>query len=242
MLNIKRADGSQLNVSPGPTISNSQQAGYKYGYQAGYRIAKQNIENNQHIVGHLHENSAIAIDDDVMVQRARDGFRNSTDWKRAANILCDVTVGTGIQCFSDPIDYSFGLDFLLNNDDFIDQGIVDSLNYALEADQKFQDWANDPKCADFQGRRTFGQMQYAALKDTALVGSSIITYTMVDRGPKKCPLALRFYEKEQIDRTRDRNASRGQSRIVNGFMIDKNGRELGVYIYDSHPHDSFGTY
>jgi len=44
-------------------------------------------------------------------------------------------------------------------------------------------------------------------------------------------------EREQLDRTKDRAASSGRTRITNGIELDRFNRPIAYWIYDEHPED-----
>ena len=65
-----------------------------------------------------------------MHRRARAAYLNNALTKRAVNVLRDLVVGTGINAFSDPIDYTFGWNLEHRPETLIDE----AFDFALESD------------------------------------------------------------------------------------------------------------
>jgi lambda family phage portal protein len=172
----------------------------------------------------------------IMQDRVRESYLNVPLVKRAADLIRDFVVGTGVQTFLDPIDWSFGFDLKRRPD----EDLLHSLNVALEMDEKFADWADNSQFCDVQGKHCYAEMQRLAISDEVLTGDSIVMY-----GPAAAdspiPWALLLIEKEQIDTGKDRDFGKVrefgniETAVVHGFVIDRVGRELGCYIFDVHP-------
>jgi hypothetical protein len=167
----------------------------------------------------------------IMQDRVRESYLNVPLVKRAADLIRDFVVGTGVQTFLDPIDWSFGFDLKRRPD----EDLLHSLNVALEMDEKFADWAQNPKWCDVQGKRSWVELQRLAINDEVLTGDSVVMY-----GPapsdSPIPWAVLLIEKEQIDSSKDRDFGKLtefgniETAVIHGFVIDRNGREIGCYI------------
>ncbi len=204
---------------------NGQEA-YKLG-----RLDRTNSKFNPH--GNSGD-TAIAHSADLMHRRTRDLFLNNAQIKRATTVLRDIIVGPGIQAFADAIDASFGIDLTRLDD----SELLAVLDYCLESDERFEDWAMDPAMCDAEKSVSWFDMQRLVLSEDILVG----TVLLLECSDRKRPLCYQMIEREQIDCSKDRPAGRDSNAIVNGFVIDKKGVELGCYIYDAHPHDQYAPF
>ena len=187
------------------------------------------------------ENSVINLDGHITNRRIRDLVRNAATYKRAVELLRDLVVGTGINAYADPFDASFGWN--MNARSVSD--LHAAFDYCLASDQLFEDWASDPEQFDIEGNKSFYDIQRLACSEMVAVGDALIFPTM-RKGPRKrgeiLPLRYKIYEWEMIDTTQDRPKSRAKNAVVNGFEIDKDGREVGVWLYDEHPDDHWGSH
>jgi len=180
--------------------------------------------------------AAIYESNDLMNRRTRSSYLNNAMIRRATHVLRDIVVGTGINAFADPIDYSFGWSL----DERPETELEGSFNYALENDELFQEWSDNE--ASVSGNCSWPEMQAMAITEDILVGD-VLFLECLDRSPGRVsPLCYQMIEREQIDLTKDRDFAPGQNAIVNGFEIDRAGREVAVYLYDAHPFSQFGQY
>lgn len=183
-------------------------------------------------------NSQIASSDPLMTNRIREGYLNIPIVKRATNLFRDLIVASGVQTFVDPFDWSFGFDLKRRDDD----EFLHSLNVALELDEKFQRWADNPRFCDVAGKRCLLEIQRLTITEQAMTGDALVLLGKPADSSSPVPWALQLVEKEQVDVSRDRDygpdADFGgiDTAIVNGFVVDRKGRELGVWLYDVHPY------
>jgi lambda family phage portal protein len=180
--------------------------------------------------------AAIWESHDMMNRRVRDQKINNAQVKRCVQALVDLVVGTGIQTFSSPFDPWMDLTTLDMED--LDEG----LRFALEADDWFEEWFNDPDQFDACGKLSGPDMQRLALSECIQVGDAIILRCMRNEPGRVVPLCYQIIEREQLDTTKDRPSSRGQNKIVNGIEIDANGREVAFHIFDAHPYDQHSPF
>ncbi len=173
----------------------------------------------------------------IMQDRIRESFLNVPMVKRASDLIRDLVVGTGVQTFLDPIDWSFGFDLKRRPE----SDLVHALNVSLEMDEKFVQWAQNPKWCDVQGKRCFVEQQRLAISDEVLTGDSLVMYGPAPSSDSPLPWAILIIEKEQIDTGKDRDFGKLkefgeiETAVIHGFVIDRYGRELGCYLYDVHP-------
>lgn len=161
---------------------------------------------------------------ELLTGRIRDQIRNNPVLSKALSMLTTLAIGSGIRSYSEAVQDSQGSFF----DDF-----------AMLSDERFDRWAAEE--ADLTGRMSLWDMQRLSFKEMAQTGVSIWLEAM-DPDPKRSsPLCYQLLEYEQLDRTRDRPAARGQNRIVNGIELNRHGRAVAAYIYDAHPYDNSGA-
>jgi len=164
---------------------------------------------------------AIAESWELMTSRIRDLIRNDPVLTKALNMMVTLTIGPGIQSYSEAEDA---------DGEYFDE-------FAVESDRLFGDqWAIEE--ADVEKRQTFFDMQRLSYKELVQTGCSI-WLEVLDSDPRRShPLSYQLLEYEQLDRTRDRPAERGRNRIINGIELDRFNRVLAVYLYDAHPYDT----
>lgn len=238
---IKQACGSiDCSATPLPTAapaatSNGHGSSTYYTERPSYRVARRNRHNRAD--DPLDRSGDAAVYDSAYGQtRMRDNYRNVPQAKRIIDVLRDLVVGgSGLNAFADPIDWTFGWDLQAQPR----EQLLGMFDYALESDEGFLEWAMTPELCHVDGRMDFAEMCGMAITENAQVGDVFIipTYT---RG-MRIPLQLQLVERDQLDCSKDRSATRGQNKIMNGIEFDERGREKGAWIYDVHPHDDFGT-
>ncbi len=202
--------------------------------EGGYRLGRLDRATKGFVPGHRSGNQAITERSDLMNQRTRDLYLNSPMSKRSVDAMRDLVVGAGIQAFADPIDHTFGWQL----DRRGESELMLAMDYALETDEKFLEWANDPEQCDVAGKLTVADMQAMTLSENVLVGQNLVVRTTRRRGDSPVPLQYQLVENEQIDLSKDRPSGPRGNAIVGGFEFDDQGRELGVWVYDAHPYDS----
>lgn len=195
-----------------------------------FRLGELTTSNSSFPVGHTAD-SALHQTGGLMTRRIRDEYRNNTQTKRSTELLRDLIVGCGMQTFADPIDWTFGFDLSIRP-----ERMKRSLNYSFECDQKFERWASNKDLFDIAGKVNFWEAQRLAISENVQVGTTLFLRCR-GRG-KNFPLCFQIVEYDQIDKDRS-IPENGGVRVVNGFELDAQDRELGCYIYDVHP-DSYG--
>lgn len=171
---------------------------------------------------------------DMMHRRIRDQVRNDPVAKGITRKFTDLVVGSGLKTYSDPIDMGIMMD---------DPGqLMEQLDMALEMDSEFQRWYEDEKSFDVEEKLSGPDMERAGFKEQVTVGDTIVLRVFRTRRNRDIPLCYQLIEREQLDRSKDRTASTGQNRIVNGIELDPYNRAVNYWIYDAHPGDSFQAF
>jgi lambda family phage portal protein len=196
-----------------------------------YKLGK---PSKRHAIAPMQSaDSAVMQGDFYITRRMRELAVNSPQVKRPIDLFRDLIIGSGINAYSDPIDYSFGWDFARRSE----ADLFRSFDYALETDEKFLRWASDPELCDVEGVQNFFDMQRLTLSDTATVGDVILKFVFVNDPDSQVPFKLQLIERENLDRSKDRPSGKGVNKIVNGIEFDENNFEVGAWIYDQHPYD-----
>lgn len=179
-------------------------------------------------------NSAIMESDDLMGRRVRNQTVNVAQVKRVTEALVDLIVGCGMQTFADPLDASVSIAELKAGK------FENELNHALETDEYYDEWFNDPKRFNTRRKIAGPDFQRLAMKECISTGSVIILECF-KRNPEGEPeLCYQMIEREQLDRSKDRPAAYGQNKIVNGIEFDADDVEVAFHILEAHPFDVYG--
>ncbi len=201
-------------------------------YNEAYRLGRLDRATRKNNPPGRTGDAAIYESSDLMNRRTRSAYLNNALMKRATHILRDLVVGSGINAFADPIDFSFGWKL----DSRPEDELMGAFDYALESDEWFIDWAENE--FDVAGKLAFWDGQAMTMSENILVGDLVFLECMDNRPGRISPLCYQLIEKEQIDVSKDRPRSPGQNEIVNGFEINRFGREVAVYLFDAHPHSA----
>jgi lambda family phage portal protein len=208
-------------------------------YEA-YRLARKDRPREHYQPHGYSGDSAIIGSHDLMNRRTRDLFRNTSQGKRIVTALADLIVGTGMQTYSWPFAPSELFEIVTELESLQAGELGPRLAFALESDDLFDEWANDPKQFDVEGRLSWPEMQRMMMQESALVGNGLLIRSIL-KNYKRIPLAYQIVEREQLDETRDRPASNGQNRIVGGIEMDGSNRVFAYHLYLDHPHEFFGV-
>jgi lambda family phage portal protein len=187
--------------------------------------------------------AAIWESDDLMARRVRSQVRDEPQIKRIRDAIEDLVVGGGIMTFADPFDPL--LDITSLTKDALDA----ALTYALEADELFEEWFNDPKQFDVAGKRSGADIQRMLVGEDVERGGCLLVRTASKApggsGPRIVPLCFQIVEYDQLNRFYDRprgssgNGIPGENKIIHGIELDRQDREIAFHIYDDHPFDDF---
>lgn len=207
-------------------------AGASCNVNPSYRVARRNRNAADNPVDRSG-NSAV-MDSTMAGTHIRDGYRNIPQIKRTIDVYRDLVVGSGMGAYADPITFEFGW----NLKKLPRELLLSMFDYALESDEVFSEWANEPSACHVDGRLSFADMIAMCITENAQVGDAFIIPTYTRGLPM--PLQLQLIERDQLDVCKDRPATRGQNAIINGIEFDESGREIGAWFYDVHPHDDTG--
>lgn len=168
---------------------------------------------------------------DMMNRRTRDQVRNDSVTKGIVRKLTDLVVGSGLRTYADPIELSLDLSDVSTLDD--------QLEMALEMDSAFERFYLDEKAFDVEGKLSGPDMERGGFREQVTVGDTLILRVRMKRPGVAVPLCYQLIERDQLDAMKDRSASGGQNRIVNGVELDAYNRPVAYHILDAHPGDSF---
>lgn len=200
-----------------------------------YKLAQRSRTAAKWEPANFSGDSAIAGSTSLGLARAREQVRNNPQFGRAQRMLVDLIVGQGIQAFSTPFSFEFDVSALL--EDTSNEAIVAELAYAWESDQWFREWSEDPRQCDVEAKLAWPDMQRLAFSELIEVGDALFLTVQKTGRDRLIPFALQHLEREQLDRTQDRPAARGQNKIVNGIELDAENRPVAYHLFDSHPDD-----
>lgn len=172
--------------------------------------------------------AAIYESHDLLSRRVRDQVANNGIFKRAIEVLNDITVGPGMLTFSDPFPAKLKFD---------EKEINPLLEYALESDDLFEEWAEDPDQFDVAGKQSLYDVHRLAFSECGTVGDALLLRCYRPGRDRITPLCYQVIEREQLDTGMDRPATAGQNKIVNGIELDSFNRMVGAWVYDAHPYD-----
>lgn len=184
--------------------------------------------------------SAVIGSHDLMNRRTRDLARNTAQAKRIVSSLVDLIVGTGMQTYSWPFAPNELFEIVTELESLQDGQLGPRLTFALESDDLFDEWSNDPRQFDVEGRLSWPEVQRMLLSESALVGTGLLVGSFV-KDYELVPLAYQLLEREQLDESQDRPASEGQNKIIGGLEMDASNRVVAYHVYLDHPHEFFGS-
>lgn len=208
-----------------------------------YKLARRDRPRESYQPQGHSGDSAIIGSHDLMNRRTRDLSRNVADAKRIRQFLVDAVVGNGMQTFAWPFLPS-ELFTLTNEIKTISTGTLGPrLQFALESDDLFSEYCDDKKQFDIEGRLTACEMYRMIMGEAVTVGNGLMVRVFrKDYDPDKhlVPVCWQMFEREQLDQSQDRPASKGVNKIVGGLEVDSNNRVVAYHLYLDHPHDFFG--
>lgn len=204
-----------------------------------YRLARRD-RPREHNQPHAYSgDAAIQSSHGLMNRRVRDLVRNTAQGKRVRMAFQDLIVGTGFQTFSWPFapEEMFQLVTELES---LEQGdLGPRLQFALESDDLFEEWSSDPRQFDTEGRLSRMEMERMAVGEAVVTGNALLIRTF-RKDYSIVPLSYQLIEREQLDDSQDRPASKSHNKILNGIEFDSNNRAIAYHIYLDHPHEFFG--
>ena len=205
-----------------------------------YRLARRDRPRESYQPHGYSGDTAVISSRDLMGRRTRDLARNTAQAKRIRNMLVDLIVGTGVQTFAWPFAPAELYQLVTEIESLGAGDFGPRLTYALESDDLFEQWFNDPKQFDVEGRLAGPDVCRMLMGDSVLVGTGLLVRTFV-KDYKTVPLAYQLMEAEQLDESKDRPASPGKNKIIGGREIDGRNRVVAYHLYLDHPHEFFAT-
>ena len=188
--------------------------------------------------------AAIMGSHDLMHRRTRDLVRNTAQGKKIIRSLTNLIVGKGVQTFAWPFAPSELFEITTELDSMSEGELGPRLQYALESDDLFEQYFSSKTQFDAENRLSGPEMYRMMLSETATVGNGLMVRTFrKDYDPEQhiVPLAWQMFEREQLDLSQDRDASKGKNKIVGGLEINGANQVVAYYLFLDHPHDYFGV-
>jgi len=192
-----------------------------------YRLGRIDTRTKDWQPTEISGDAAIAESHSLMHARTRDLSVNNAQVKKAVETLTDLVIGAGVQAYANPIPPGQELKAELAEFDF-----------ALESDGLFEEWAGDPEQFDLEGKRSWWDVQRLAFSENVLVGDALLLRAQRQAAGRIVPLCYQILEREQLDTSKDRPASAGQNKIVNGIELDAFNRPVAYHLFDAHPYDT----
>ena len=129
--------------------------------------------------------------------------------------LVSNIVVTGLSLESTPAEPILGLE----------EGALDDWTDLTE--EAFELWANDPKLCDFQGQRTFGELQQVATLEALVTGDVLVVERM--NGRMKVP-QVQLINGSLVQTPLNYNELTDGVRIDHGVELDQNGKHLAYWV------------
>ena len=192
-----------------------------------YQLAQRTRTNQSWDPRPVSGNAAIHEATPLGMARVRDLIRNNPQFHGALGTFVDIVIGTGLQAYAYPFEPQIDMDAVHDVD----------LIYAWESDLWFRRWADDPDQADWEGRKSWWDMQRLAFGESIGVGDGLLLRCQRRKPGRFVPFCLQVIEREQLDRTKDRAAQGKFNKIVNGLEYDRDNRLVGAWVFDAHPED-----
>lgn len=204
-----------------------------------YRLARRD-RPREHNQPHAYSgDAAIMSSHGLMNRRVRDLVRNTAQGKRVRLAFQDLIVGTGFQTFAWPFAPAEMFNLATELQRLEDGEIGPRLQYALEADDLYEEWSSDPEQFDFEGRLSRMEMERMAVGECVTTGNALIVRCFKPNY-KIVPLCYQILEREQLDESMDRDQSERNNKILNGIEFDKNNVAVAYHVCLDHPHEFFG--
>jgi len=175
----------------------------------------------------------------LMNRRVRDLVRNTAQGKRVKNAFQDLIVGTGFQTFSWPFAPQEMFQLVTELESLEGGKLGPRLQFALEADDLYDEWSSDPVQFDVEGRLSRMEMERMALGEAVITGNSLIVRCF-KKDFSIVPLCYQIIEREQLDNSMDQQRSAGKNKILNGIEFNSNNQAVAYHVLLDHPDDAIG--
>ena len=155
---------------------------------------------------------------------ARELYRNNGWARRGTSVICNNTVGWGIQ----PAPA---------------EGVAKKRSKAART--AWKSWAETTAC-DADGIMTFGKIQRLVMTTVVKAGECLVVRRWrLGDDDLPLPMQLQVLEPDYLDSYKDGIRLDGGGRIIQGVEFDARGRRVAYWLYDEHPgsiHQIRGTY
>lgn len=178
--------------------------------------------------------SAIRASGDLLVRRLRYMVENTPLMKRMVSKLVELVIGDGLSIYSAATDHLP----LATGDRSV---VTDPLFlWSDESDSLWEHWAE--RYADVERQKSLYEMHDTSARDLFGAGNSLWLECLKKTPDGSCPICYQLLEPEQLDRSKDRPASRGQTRIANGIEYADDGEPIAYHLFDAHPYDDMAGF
>jgi capsid protein len=176
-----------------------------YPHYTGATTEKRNFDFQP---PHRSGNQAVRESWDLLTRRMRNMAENAPLMRRLVNLLAQHVIGEGISVYSAAIDHlPIGESSdVLNHPLFV---------YGDESDDWHRRWLEN--WADVERQKTLYEMQHVSALDLFGTGNSLWLECRKRNSDGIAPLCYQILEAEQLDRSKDRAASKGLNKISNGI-------------------------
>ena len=188
-----------------------------------YKSGEVNQLNKDCQPQNISGDAAIAESWEMSNARVRDLIRNDPMLSKSLTMMSALVIGAGVHSYAEATDA---------NGTYLEK-------FCETSDDLWEEWALEE--ADATGRMTFWEMHELSFKEMATTGFCMWMEVMRNEPGRQTPLCYQLLETEQIDRTKDQPAARGQNAIRNGIEFDRYNRAIAVHLYDEHPYE-YGWY
>jgi hypothetical protein len=177
-------------------------------YTAPYHGASINRFNADFMPPHRSADSAVRESWDLLTRRMRNMAENAPLMRRLVNLLAQHVIGEGISVYSAAIDH---LPIAESADVLTHPLFV----FGDESDDWHRRWLEN--WADVERQKTLYEMQHVSALDLFGTGNSLWLECRKRNSDGIAPLCYQILEAEQLDRSKDRAASKGLNKISNGI-------------------------
>lgn len=208
-----------------------------------FRLARRDRPQSHNQPHGYSGDAAVIGSHDLMHRRTRDSVRNIAQAKKIQRAFQNLVIGRGMQTFSWPFMPSELFEITTELDSIQSGELGPRLQYAMESDDLFESYFSERKRFDAENRMSGPEMYRMLLGEAVVVGSGLMVRVFRrDFDPDKhvVPAAWQMFEREQLDQSKDRPASKGKNAIVGGIEFNRDNQAVRYHLFLDHPHDYFG--
>jgi len=205
-----------------------------------FRLGRRDRPQQYHQPQPYSGDSAIIESHDLMHRRTRDLTRNTPQGKRIRQAFADLIVGSGFQTFAWPFAPEDIFQLVTELEDLEAGEMGPRLQFALESDDRFDEWSNEPKQFDTEKRLSRADAERMLINEVVTVGNGLMVRTFRKKFDT-VPLAYQMIERDQLDCSKDRPAGRDSNKIVGGIEYDSDNVRVRYHFLLDHPDEAFGS-